>query len=155
MKHRRVKRRFLDWNDRRAGRDERVEIQRHLDECADCRRYFDTMAVLMEGAGPATLPHLEPDPFLPAHIRANAAAGRGGQHGEGRPAFGRLAASVMGVAAVAAAAAGAVIGAGLSTRAAAREETQAIVNAYYQAFSHDPIAQDWEVVLAADEEDES
>jgi len=155
MKHRHVIKRFLDWSENRAGEQARLEIQRHLDGCDDCRRYFEKMTKLMEGVGPAALPHLEPDPFLPARIRARAEAKDNGRVTLPRPVIGRLAASLLGVSVVAAAVAGTLIGSGLSSRAIAGEETQAILNGYYEAFSQDQFAQEWETLLESEEEDES
>jgi anti-sigma factor RsiW len=157
MKHRHVIKNYLDWADNRAGETERREIERHLDDCDDCRRYFEKMSRLMEGVGSDALPHLEPDPFLPARIRANAEAASGGRSAPGskRPAFGRLAVSVLSAGVVVAAAVGIVIGNGLSSRVSASEETQAIINGYYEAFSQDEFAQEWETVLVTEEEDES
>jgi predicted anti-sigma-YlaC factor YlaD len=157
MKHRHVIGQFLEWTDNRTGDKERLEIQRHLGECDDCRRYFEKMNRLMEGVGSDALSHLEPDPFLPARIRANAEAAAAGSTAPGRkrPAFGRLAVSVLSAGVVVAAAVGIVIGNGLSSRVSANEETQAIINGYYEAFSQDEFAQEWETVLVAEEEDES
>lgn len=161
MKHRHVIEQFLEWNDNRTGLGaERLEIQRHLDQCDDCRRYFEKMTRLMEGVGSDALPHLEPDPFLPARIRANAEAAAADKRGRSalgnkRPVFGRLAVSVLSAGVIVAAAVGIVIGSGLSSRVSAGEETQAIINGYYEAFSQDEFAQEWETVLVTEEEDES
>ncbi len=155
MKHRHVINRFLDWSDNRAGEPARFEIQSHLDECDDCRRYFEKMSSLMEGVGSDALPHLEPDPFLPARIRARADAKDNGRVTLPRPVFGRLAASLVGIAVLVVAAAGVLIGSGLSSRAIASEETQAIINAYYEAFAQDEFAQEWETLLEPEEGDES
>ena len=152
MKHRRVIKRFPDWNENRVDETTRLEIQRHLDECTECRRYYESMKALMEGIGRDALPHLEPDPFLPARIRERAAAGR---RALPHPVFGRLAASLLGLVVVAAAVAGTLIGTGLSSRAIAGEETQAIINGYYEAFSQGEFAQEWETVLENEGGDES
>jgi anti-sigma factor RsiW len=153
MKHRHVISQFLDWNENRTGDTERLEIQRHLDDCGDCRRYFEKMSRLMEGVGADALPHLEPDPFLPARIRAVAETAKT-PPGSKYPVFGRLAVSVMSATVVLAAAAGIVIGSGLSSRVSASEETQTIIEGYYEAFAQDEFAQHWETVLESDEEDE-
>ena len=155
MKHRRVIDQFLAWTDSRTGDTERQEIQRHLDGCDDCRRYYEKLSRLMEGVGSDALPHLEPDPFLPARIRAHAEASDRTIRGRQRPAFGRLAVSLLGAGVVVAAAAGMLIGSGLSSRVSAGEETQAIINGYYEAFSQDEFAQDWETVLVTEDEGES
>ncbi|MGD8415004.1 MAG: hypothetical protein PVF33_12275, partial [Candidatus Latescibacterota bacterium] len=122
----------------------------HLDQCDDCRRYFEKMSLLMEGVGADALPHLDPDPFLPVRIQTSETTDPTSR----RPLFGRLAVSMMG-AAVVAAAAGVLIGAGLSSRVSASEETQAIVEGYYDAFAQDEFPQQWENVLTVEDEDGS
>jgi len=155
MKHRHVINRFLDWTENRVGEKARLEIQRHLDGCDDCRRYFEKMSKLMEGLGSDAIQRLQPDPFLPALIRARAQAKHAGRLTLARPVFGPLAASLLGVAVVGAAVAGILIGGGLSSRAIAGEETEAIVNSYYEAFSQHEFVQDWEAALEPEEGDES
>jgi hypothetical protein len=108
------------------------------------------MSLLMEGVGADALPHLDPDPFLPVRIQTSETTDPTSR----RPLFGRLAVSMMG-AAVVAAAAGVLIGAGLSSRVSASEETQAIVEGYYDAFAQDEFPQQWENVLTVEDEDGS
>jgi predicted anti-sigma-YlaC factor YlaD len=162
MKHRHVIKRFQAWSEGRAGEDERLEIRHHLDECDHCRRYFTNMTKLMEGVGPDALPRLQPDPFLPDRIRAIANSDPASMAGlpsaaPFRPAFGRLAAAVIGVAAVAAAALGVMFGTGLAGRVdtASQAENVAIAQAYYDAFSPAGIQANWESALETDEEDDS
>ena len=154
MKDRHVINQFQGWNEDRADEQARLEIQNHLGNCDDCRRYFEAMTKLMEGAGPENIPHLEPDPFLPARIRAAAEASQNGGKAA-RPVFSRLAASMMGTAAVVAAVAGVLIGGGLSSRARAGEETRALVDGYYEAFSPSDIDGEWEALLDGNNGDES
>jgi anti-sigma factor RsiW len=154
MKDRHVIKQFQGWNEGRVDEQARLEIQSHLGDCDDCRRYFERMTKLMEGVGPENLPHLEPDPFLPARIRAAAEESRGGGRAP-RPAFGRLAASIMGATVVVAAVGGILIGGGLSSRATAGEETRALVDGYYEAFSPSDIDGEWETLLDENNGDES
>jgi anti-sigma factor RsiW len=154
MKHRQVIKRFIDWYDKRTGERENLEIERHLEACDDCRRYFDKMTKLMEGVGPVSLPNLASDPFLPARIRASSAGGAVRKAAPGL-VFGRLATAVMGVSVLVAAVAGIVMGSGLSSRARAGEQTNALVEAYYEAFSQDQVVPDWDAVLETQSEDES
>jgi anti-sigma factor RsiW len=161
MKNRHVIKRFQYWHDGRAGQDERREIQLHLDECDDCKRFFEKMTQLMEGIDSARLPHLEPDPFLPARVRAIAGEdrerfrGRAGSPATARPLFGRLGISVLAVAVAVALSIGVVLGSGLSARAASRAEEAALVGAYSDAFSQTDIDSDWESVVVEEEEDSS
>lgn len=157
MKRRHVIKRFPQWSDGRVTGPERVEIQRHLEACDECRGYFDKMTRLVGAIGPDALPRLQPDPFLPSRIRAvvraAGAAPTTATRGGRRPVFGRLAVSLMGVAVVAATAAGIVIGSGLSSQVSAGAETQAIVSGYNDAFTQDDLAEEWETVLSAAQED--
>lgn len=161
MKHRHVIKRFQRWHERLAGEDERREIQRHLDDCDDCRRYFEKMTRLMEGIDSARLPHLEPDPFLPARIRAIAgedrdrSGERAGSSVAGRPLFGRFGVSVLAAAVAVALGVGVFLGSGLSARAASRAEDAALVGEYTDAFAQSGIDRDWESVVAEGEEDNS
>jgi anti-sigma factor RsiW len=135
MKHRRFIRRFQDWHEGLVGEDERREIQRHLDECGECKRYFEKMTWLMEGIDSARLPHLEPDPFLPARIRATGAGERslaGGVSGLtawARPLFGRLGVWVLTAAVAVALAVGAFLGSELSSLTVSRTADAARVDA--------------------------
>lgn len=167
MKYRHAINDFQDWNEGRVGEGRRREIQLHLDECDQCRRYFDKMTTLLEGTDPAALPRIQPDPFLPARIRAAAGEVPDSTTSRPRPArtatpdrpvLGRLGWSVLSAATVAAAAIGVLFGSGWSDTVEARQQAEdaAIVEAYYDAFSPPDIGGDWEYVLETGEgEDES
>jgi len=156
MKSRHVINDFQTWIEDQVDDAERRDIQLHLDQCDNCRLFFDKMKRVMEGFDPASLPHLEPDPFLPARIRAIASGDPTAATGGVGPALGRLGKSVLVSAVFAAAVIGVVFGSGLSSRvtASALAEDAAIANAYHEAFSPSDVTSDWEYVLEAEDEDE-
>jgi anti-sigma factor RsiW len=154
---------FQAWIEDQIDDAGRREIQLHLDHCDDCRSYFDRLKRLMEGLDPASLPHLEPDPFLPARIRAIASGDptaatedKGGSDIPVRPALGRLGKSALVAAVSVAAVIGVVFGSGLSSRVTASAQTQdaAIATAYLEAFSPSDVSSDWEYVVEAEDEEE-
>jgi predicted anti-sigma-YlaC factor YlaD len=163
MKRPHVKKDFEAWYERRTQGDERQAIEGHLAECAKCRSYYRRMSQLFEAARPVLLPRIEPDPFLPARIRALAedraneravAAGRATV----APAGGarRLAAPVMTAAAVLAAVLGVFIGRELSLRAPVGQSVDAaMVDTYYDAFSQPAFGNEWEEVVGTEEENGS
>lgn len=162
MKNRHVIREFQAWNDGRIGDAKRQEIQLHLDECDDCRRYFEKMTALLEGIDPALLPRIEPDPFLPARIRAVAASGarparKAHRSAAARPPLGRLGWSMMAASALVAVAIGTLLGSGWSRTLEEQEQAAdaAIVEAYYEVFSPPGIAGDWQYIMESDEEGNS
>ncbi len=60
---------YLDWLDDTLP--DREAVERHLAACEACRIYYAKMNGLLKERGTA-LPRLEPDPALPARIRAGA-----------------------------------------------------------------------------------
>ena len=163
MKTRHVISDFQAWIEDQIDDAGRREIQLHLDQCDNCRLFFDKMKRVMEGFDPASLPHLEPDPFLPVRIRAIAsgdptavAGDAAGSDSLVRPALGRLGKSALVSAVSAAAVIGVVFGSGLSSRvtASALAEDAAIANAYHEAFSPSDVTSDWGFALEAEDEDE-
>lgn len=70
MKHKQIKKEFLDWSEERLPVARRSEIEAHLERCESCRKYYHRMAGLLAPADPALLPQLTADPFLPTRIKA-------------------------------------------------------------------------------------
>lgn len=70
MKHKQIKKAFLDWSEERLPAARREEIEAHLESCEGCRAYYRRMAELLAPADPALLPQLAADPFLPTRIKA-------------------------------------------------------------------------------------
>lgn len=158
MKRPHVKKDFEAWYKGRTQGEEQQAIDRHLAECAECRSHYRQMSLLFDAAKPVLLPRIEPDPFLPARIRAlarthTAAAGRAVAPRGGLRRFG---APAMTAAAVLAAVLGVFIGRELSLRAPAGESVDAaMVNTYYDAFSQPAFGNEWEEVVVNEEENGS
>jgi anti-sigma factor RsiW len=167
MKRPHVKKDFEAWYEGRTQGEEQQAIDRHLAECAECRSHYRQMSLLFDAAKPVLLPRIEPDPFLPARIRAlaraqaedrarthTAAAGRAAVAPRG--GLRRLGAPAMTAAAVLAAVLGVFIGRELSLRAPAGESVDSsMVNTYYDAFSQPAFGNEWEEVVVNEEENGS
>ena len=65
MKNNHVIKSYHAWDENRLGEEERRLIRQHLEECAECRRYYESMSLMLGSPNPSLLPRLEPDPFLP------------------------------------------------------------------------------------------
>ena len=141
---------YQSWGDDNVTAEERRRIQLHLEECAECRQYYESMSLLLDKSNPSLLPRLEPDPFLPTRIRAEAEAkGR-------RPALRRASSwarlSAAGVMVVVAATFGVYLGKGLSTATQLDEDTE-MISAYYETFSPTSIVDDWASLLENGEDE--
>jgi predicted anti-sigma-YlaC factor YlaD len=141
MEHKTVKKKYQAWIEGGLGAEERRIVQQHLDECGECRTYFETVSFLVERPHPTLLPRLTPDPFLPSRIRALAEE-RGAARGR-RSAVGWVRLSVGSVMLILAAAAGIYLGKGFPTNTRTAEETE-LVEAYYEAFSPSDFTGVWE-----------
>jgi predicted anti-sigma-YlaC factor YlaD len=130
-------------------------VQTHLDDCAECRMYFERMSRLLERPESSDLPRLEPDPFLPARIRAMAddsSADRARATAPGRAIakpLGWLRLSSLGVMFVVAVAAGVYLGQSIALPRIQNGDSQ-LVSSYYEAFSQSSFADDWEQLLDTD-----
>jgi predicted anti-sigma-YlaC factor YlaD len=144
MKHEDAKMLYQDWIEGRVDDATRLDIQEHLDDCNECRSYFEKMTQLLEKPDPAHLPRLEPDAFLPAKIRGS--FGRRQKQATFGKTLGWIRLSLASAVFALAVTAGVFLGAGLSSAIYANEDTE-IVEAYYEAFSQSGFAEDWENVF--------
>ena len=144
MKHEQIKKLFHAWNDGRADEAARPRIQAHLDECAECRGYYEKMSLLLAKPESSSLPRLEPDPFLPARIKAMVREHSAPQGGRKR--FGVLRASFVTMVFAIAIAAGVFLGNGLSNISQASDETD-LAAAYYTTFSQAGFADDLQTIV--------
>ena len=142
---------YQAWDDDRLGSQERRSIQQHLDDCDDCRRYYDRMSQLLEARDPSLLPRLEPDPYLSTRVRALA------EKKHSAPARGRAFALVRvllsSMMLVVAASVGVYLGKALSVETQRTGDTE-IINAYYDAFSQQGFESEWEGLFENGEEEE-
>jgi anti-sigma factor RsiW len=144
-----VTRHFQEWIDGRLDNDARRAVESHLDECADCRAYFDRLSFLLEKPRASELPRLDPDPFVPARIRA-AGKGRGERITLGeliRP-FGWVRLSLVGGMLAIAVVLGVSMGRGLSGDVARADGD--IYSEYYKAFSQSSLSDSWESLVETD-----
>ncbi|MEJ2722179.1 MAG: zf-HC2 domain-containing protein [bacterium] len=148
---------FQVWEEDRLDAEERRVVQRHLKNCKPCREYFEKMSMLLDSTDPSLLPRLEPDPFLPARIRALYGANDGAKTGAGLPRVGALPpwlrAAFAGLMTAVAVAAGVYLGRGLATPRSTNGDT-AIVTAYYEAVAQTGFAGSWGDVIEENAEDQ-
>lgn len=67
---------YLEWHERKLDADRADSVRQHLDECDSCCRYFELMDAILIPAPDSEALHLEPDPFLPSRIKAQASPAR-------------------------------------------------------------------------------
>ncbi len=153
MKQRHVKKMFLDLQEGKLSEEQRDEVERHLQVCADCQSYYQKMANVIDQADLSIFPQLEPDPFLPTRIKAGhtqlSAESQSSFWGVWQNSKIRWAVSTLMLAL--ALSAGFFLGKGLHSTLSQDQETE-IVSAYYDAFSQQTLADGWESVLASQEE---
>lgn len=148
MKRKHVRKFYLEWAEGRLGATQRRAVEEHLQNCPGCREYFRKMsAIFSDKADLSTLPNLQPDPYLPARIKAltGAEARRSRQQerqwaGAFRWAFSTLALSLAVVA-------GIYLGRGLAASAAQPYSETQLFSEYYQAFARQSYSETWESLL--------
>lgn len=144
MKHEQVQKLFLDWSEGRVDEMARPRIQAHLDECGECRNYYEKIALLLAKPARSDLAHLDPDPFLPARIRALASEDAEPQSTGRR--FGVLRASFATMIFATAITAGVFLGNGLSNISHANDDAD-LAAAYYTTFSQAGFADDLQTIV--------
>jgi predicted anti-sigma-YlaC factor YlaD len=147
MEHKIAKDKCLDWIAGSLSTEERRIVQQHLDECGECRTYFERVSLLVESPHTTLLPHLTPDPFLPSRIRALAEERRAAAR-DRRSAVGWVRVSAAGAMLILAAAAGIYLGNGFYANTRSAEDVE-LADAYYEAFSPSDFSGVWEDLLAA------
>jgi len=70
MKHKTVIKNLISWMEEKLPESQRQELEDHLQECPDCREYYQKMRGILENPDLSALPHLTTDPFLPTRIRS-------------------------------------------------------------------------------------
>lgn len=144
-----VKKHFQAWMDGRLDDEGKRLIDDHLGGCADCRLYYDRLSFLLEKPAENDLPRLDPDPALPARIRAAAiSAGRANRTitlGELFRPLGWVRLSLTGAMLVIAVVLGVMMGRGVASEAVHADSD--IYSEYYEAFSQSTLVDTWESVI--------
>ena len=147
MKH--IAKHFQDWSEGRLDGEAQRLIETHLEECAECRMYFERMSSLLERSTASDLPRLEPDPFLPGRIRGLAEeSSTPAPRGLLRP-LGWLRLSYYAILFAAAVAGGVYVGQGAAAWSSGDGDDQ-LLTGYYEAFSQSGFADDWEQLVTAE-----
>jgi predicted anti-sigma-YlaC factor YlaD len=139
---------YLAWDEDRLDPVGRRRVQLHLEECTNCRAYFEKMSLLLDTLDPSLLPTLEPEPYLPTQIRALAER-RGATRLRRAVAWARVSLATLSV--VVAAFSGVYLGASLTAVQSSVDDSE-IIGAYYEAFSPSEFMDGWEDLIENGEE---
>jgi predicted anti-sigma-YlaC factor YlaD len=148
MEKRHVTKNYPDWAEGKLNARKQEQIETHLQDCPNCRRYYEKMsAVFAEKADLSALPLLEADPFLPTRIKALADERTKLSYDaqEGRQWAGTFRLTISTMIIVAALAIGIFLGKDLAT--AEQYSESDLISDYYQAFAQQSYAANWESIL--------
>lgn len=70
MTHKQVISQFQNWFENRLNPEQKVKIERHLYECSECRTYYNRMRMLLLPPEKELFPGLQPDPYMATRIKA-------------------------------------------------------------------------------------
>lgn len=149
MKRKHVRKFYLEWAEGRLGAKQRRAVEEHLQNCPGCREYFRKMsAIFSDKADLSALPTLQPDPYLPARIKALAGAAARRSRQQGRQWAGAFRWAFSALALSLAVLAGIYLGKGLATNAAQPYSETQLLSDYYQAFARQSYSDAWESLLS-------
>ncbi|MGD9899684.1 MAG: zf-HC2 domain-containing protein [Calditrichaceae bacterium] len=140
---------FQDWLEQRLSEIRKQEIEDHLKNCESCSHYFVTMSELIQRPAVKNIPVLQPDPYLPMRVEALAREKRTGENNGLRGRFihwglnGALAAAAIWI--------GVFLGAGLTDTNGSTTNESEIALAYYEAFSQNNIADQFEAAIQSNQ----
>lgn len=70
MTHKQVISQFQNWFEDRLNPEQRVQVERHLYECPECQTYYNRMGMLFQSPEKELFPELRPDPYMATRIKA-------------------------------------------------------------------------------------
>lgn len=146
MTHKQVISQFQDWFEDRLKKEQKTKLERHLDECPECRMYFERMSLLLRAPDKDLFPELQPDPFMATRIKAMS---RQKRHWF-QPVH-WLKWTLVGAATSLAILIGVEMGNSLYTITQADYGNEIVVT-YYQAFSQNGIADQWQDVINSEKD---
>jgi predicted anti-sigma-YlaC factor YlaD len=68
MKHKHVRKLFLEWFEGRLNSVKKIRIEKHLMQCSNCRVYYRRLSEIIDVVDLSDFKILEPDPYLPTRI---------------------------------------------------------------------------------------
>ncbi len=146
MTHKQVISQFQDWFESRLKKEQRTKLEQHLEECSECRIYFERMSLLLRSPDKDVFPELQPDPFMATRIKAKS---REKEHWY-QPVH-WLKWTLIGAATSVAILIGVEMGNSLYT-VTQTDYGNEIAVTYYQAFSQNGIADQWQDVIKTKED---
>jgi predicted anti-sigma-YlaC factor YlaD len=136
-----VKKQFLEWQESTTSRKD--EIGHHLQECEECRLYYEKMKNLLDPRLISGFPVLRPDPFLPTRIQALVAENK---RTNARELFAIARLSLQGLALIFALVIGIVLGKAISVQPM-NNKTNELVSVYHNAISQEDFSSQMELIL--------
>jgi predicted anti-sigma-YlaC factor YlaD len=137
---------FQDWFEQHLQEDDLRMVETHLEHCSKCRDYYSKMASLVETPDEEFFPELEPDPYLATRVKAQAL-----QNSRVFKPMHWLRWTLVGAVSSIAILVGVELGNSLYTATQSDSGTE-IVSTYYQAFSQQSIADQWQDVIQTNQE---
>jgi hypothetical protein len=142
---------FLVWHEHKLDEGKRLDVEHHLASCDTCSSYFKKMSGAFTPIDQTRMSPLEANPHLPARIETLRL--KGDRHARAFTAYGRwLQWSFAGIGVGVAVIIGITLGKELSGKVNERKSTD-IVTIYYQAFSQNGFADNWDSVLNVEKGD--
>ncbi len=71
-KDKHIKHLVIDLLENKLSDEKKRSVKNHLNRCGECGVYYNQMQKILTPAGTDILPELDPDPFLPTRVKANA-----------------------------------------------------------------------------------
>ncbi|MGD9486390.1 MAG: hypothetical protein AB7W47_00060 [Calditrichaceae bacterium] len=143
---------FQDWLEQNLSEIRKREIESHIKKCESCGHYFMTMSALLQRPASKDIPVLTPDPYLPARVKALTREKRSRLENGLRGRIihwglnGALAAAAIWI--------GIFLGTGLTDTTGSTTDESDIALAYYEAFSPNNIADQFESVIQTNQGDD-
>jgi len=70
MKRKHVKYLFQDWLEKKLDGQNRNKVEVHLEDCEDCRIYYQKLSTIINQPKSSSIKNLQPDPYLPTRIKS-------------------------------------------------------------------------------------
>lgn len=70
MKRKHVKYLFQDWLEKKLYGRKRNKVEAHLEDCEDCRMYYQKLSTIINRPELLSIKELQPDPYLPTRIKS-------------------------------------------------------------------------------------
>ncbi len=142
----------VEWSENRLNAARKKRVDQHLENCSECRAYFEKMSGVLRAVDHSAIPPLTPDPFLPTRIKAIAEARQkenASNKGFVWRRLGKLQAATSAVMVTVAISIGIFLGKGLASQtefSPSQTVQTSITGEYYDALFSDGLSNVWEAM---------